>query len=108
MKRVWLFALLLVPMASRATEKKCPAPHWTVDLTAKYGFRPFGEVRHPRNQMPATWKTSQGVVFTAPDTLAVYQVRESEEVHPLQPRDESGGGGRYFLEIIFLDRADGK
>ena len=58
--------------------------------------------------MPPKWKIWQGVVFTAPDTVAVYQVKQTEEVHPFQPRDTSGGGGRYFLEIVFLDRKAGR
>jgi hypothetical protein len=100
--------LLLVPIAGSTTEKQCRAALWTLDLVAKYGFRPFGVVKHPRNQLPPSWKIWQGVAFTAPDTLAVYQVKEADEVQPFQRKDTSGGGGRYFLEIVFLNRKDGK
>jgi hypothetical protein len=102
------FLLLLGPIAGSNTEKQCRAPLWTLDLVAKYGFRPFGLVKHPRNQPPPPWKIWQGVAFTAPDTLAVYQVKEADEVQSFQRKDTSGGGGRYFLEVVFLDRKDGK
>jgi hypothetical protein len=103
-----LFLLLLASMAGSTTEKQGRAPLWTLDLVAKYGFRPFGLVKHPRNQPPPPWKVWQGVAFTAPDTLAVYQVKEADEIQPFQRKDTSGGGGRYFLEIVFPDRTDGK
>jgi hypothetical protein len=108
MRRVWWFALLLAPFAASAAEKPCRAPIWTVDIASTFSFRPYGLVKHPRNQPPLAWRTQQAVVFTAPDTLAIYQVKESEGGHPLEPQDASGGGGRYVLEIVFLDRAKGK
>jgi hypothetical protein len=107
MRLVWSFALLFVVIGAPATEKQCALPIWTLDLSAKYQFRPFGRVTHPRNQPPWPWKISQGVVFTSPAVLAIYQVLETDENTP-QPRDASGGGGKYVLHIVFLDAATGR
>jgi hypothetical protein len=107
MRLVWSFVLFFVVIGARATEKQCALPIWTSDISAKYQFRPFGRVSHPRNQPPWPWKISQGVVFTSPTALAVYQVLETDENNP-RPRDESGGGGKYVLQIVFLDTATGR
>jgi len=107
MRRVSWFALLLLTITASATEHPCRGPVWTVDIAVKYGFRPFGVLKHPRNSPPFQWRTAQGVVFTSPETLAIYQVLERDNLPPLEPRDMSGGGGRYTLRIVFLDRASG-
>lgn len=107
MTQLWWSALLLIPLSLGAAEKPCRGPLWAVDIATTYGFRPFGLVKHLRYQPPVAWKTHQGVVFTASDTLAIYQVKEAEESRPLEPRDASGGGGRYVLEIVFLNLAHG-
>jgi len=106
-KRLSIFAVLLLAVAANATEHRCGGPLWTLDLTAKYGLRPFEAAKHPRNAPPLTWRTAQGVVFTSPKTLAIYQVVERENLPSLEPRDASGGGGNFALRVIFLDRATG-
>lgn len=107
MRRVQPFALLLLTITASATEHPCRGPLWTVDIAARYGFRPFGLVKHPRTSPPLQWRTAQGVVFTSPETLAIYQVTELDNLALLKPRDVSGGGGKYALRIVFLDSTSG-
>jgi hypothetical protein len=107
MRLVASFALLFVVIGLPATEKQCALPIWTLDLSAKDQFRPFGTVTHPRNQPPWPWKISQGITFTSPTALAIYQVMETDKNTP-QPRDASGGGGKYALHIVFFDTATGR
>ncbi len=108
MKPAWLLLCLLIVIEAGAAEKPCASPAWTVDLAGTYHFRPFELVKHPRNEPPLYWKTQQGVAFIAPETLAVYQVQEVDSLPSIQPRDQSGGGGRFVLKIAFLEVATGK
>src|ERR1700722_4311117 len=108
MRRVCCFTLLFLAISvASAIEHPCRGPLWTVDMTAKYDFRPFGLVKHPRNLPPLQSRLAQGVVFTSLETLAIFQVSELENLTPLKPRDASGGGGKYVLRIVFLDRSSG-
>jgi hypothetical protein len=107
MRSAWFSVAFLMACGASAHQKPCSAPVWTVDLAAKYHLRFFGEVKHPRNAPPLPWMASQGVLFMAPDVLAIYQVLESNESSPPEPRDASGGGGRYVLQIVFLNSATG-
>ena len=52
-------------------------------------------------------RTRSGVLISS-SALAVYQVLERDDLPHLQPRDESGGGGRYLLQIVLFDTAQGK
>src|ERR1700738_2778980 len=101
MRSIRLLALAVAFASASAAEKPCGLPAWKVKLDARFGFRPFEIPKHPRNQPPASWKMQQGVVFTSADTLAIYQVKENDSLHPLTHKDSSGGSGRYSLEIIF-------
>lgn len=108
MCRTWFFLALVIVVEAGTRDKPCDSPIWTVDLSARYQFRPFGLVKHPRNQPPLLWRTQQGIVFISPQTLAIYQVRELEDLPPIQPRDESRGGGKFVLQIVFLDSSTGE
>ena len=107
MRRPLMFAVLALTITTSATAHHCRGPFWTVGVVAKYGFRPFGLVKHPRSEPPLTWRTSQGVVFTSPETLAIHQVLDRGDLLPVEPRNTSGAGGRYALRVVFLDRATG-
>lgn len=83
--------------------KPCAQPAWSVNLVAEYQFRPFGLARHARNQMPPSWTADQGALFLNPDILAVFQVLESHDLPALQPRDSSGGGGKFLFQAVIFD-----
>lgn len=77
---------------------------WQTDLAQHRGLRSFAKASHLKRP-PSKWEVQQGTVFLSPDLLAVYQV-ESRDV-PLAPRGESGGSGKFVLEVRFLRVKDG-
>ncbi len=77
-------------------------PRWTTNLTAAHGLQPFDR---PTQLL---WSKQQGIVFLAPDRLAVYQVNELRSLAPLAKRDSSGGAGNFVLNLKILDAHDGR
>jgi hypothetical protein len=80
----------------------CAGPCWSKNLKESDGFRNFDQ------QGDRPWQSQQGIRFIAADRLAVYQVEEQQQQGPLQPRDASGGAGRFHLRIAFLQASDGR
>jgi hypothetical protein len=107
-KPYWLGVLLIVTFGTGRAPQPCPRPLWTEDLVRGYQYRDFNLAKHSRNQSPPLWSREQGVVFISSSALAVYQVLERDDLPHLQPRDESGGGGRYLLQTVLFDAAQGK
>lgn len=108
MVRIRFLVTLVCVIGASVAEKPCSSPLWTLDLSEKYNFRPFELARHPTNGLPERWKTQQGTVFISSDVLAVYQVLENEQPTSAGSRTESGGAGRFTLQVEFLDTRQGK
>src|SRR5262249_44836002 len=53
------------------------------------------------------WTMHQDVVFLSPDKVLVYQVNRSRKPVALGPRDASGGGGNFILDMRILSTVDG-
>lgn len=103
--RSWRSVALLLAMAAvtaAARQPACTALLWTTDLRAQYKFPPFLLNKHN-----PPWKTQEGVTFTSPNTLVVYEVVENDVPH-LERRTASGGGGRFTLRAVFLDARNGR
>ena len=101
----WILTLGLLVAHSAHGHVPCQ-PLWKVELAKEHGFRAFGSAERAR-QPPEMWKFQEGVVFLSPELLAVYQVH-SESDNVLAPRDQSGGAGRFFLQVEILDTGHGK
>jgi hypothetical protein len=105
MKRlVELFVLGLILAATVAFaggHTNAAEPTWKINLRDKFAFEAFDR--------PITfrWTLHQDVVFLPPDKLLVYQVNRSRSLARLAPRDASGGGGNFVLEIRILSTRDG-
>ena len=98
----WLVLLALcVGAASGRDDHPLATPKWKVDIKEKFDLQPFDR--------PITfrWTLHQDVVFLPPDKLIVYQVNRSRGPVRLQPRDASGGGGNFVLDIKILSMLDG-
>ncbi|HLY92284.1 MAG TPA: hypothetical protein VKQ89_03415 [Candidatus Angelobacter sp.] len=98
----WLIAVLLCAGTFYGVDHRAPATRrWTIDLKNKFDFQPFDR--------PITfrWTLHQDVVFLPPDKLIVYQVNRAHGPVTLRPRDASGGGGNFVLDIRILSTADG-
>jgi hypothetical protein len=100
----WLPALLLAFLIGGhpGAPSNCDGPCWSKNLKESDGFRSFDQ------QGDRPWQSQQGICFIATDRLAVYQVEEQQQQGPLQPRDASGGAGRFHLRIAFLEASDGR
>jgi hypothetical protein len=77
------------------------APKWTIDLKQKFDFQAFDR------PISFRWTLHQDVVFLSPERLLVYQVNRSRTLAPLAPRDASGGGGNFILDMRILSARDG-
>jgi hypothetical protein len=75
---------------------------WTKSLKAEYGLRAFN-----RSDFKP-WTRQQGIRFITADLIAVYQVSRTERRPELQARDESGGGGSFRINIVFVNIRDGR
>jgi len=98
----WLVVVLLCVGTISAVDHRAPATRkWTIDLKNKFDFQPFDR--------PITfrWTLHQDVVFLPPDKIIVYQVNRARGPVTLRPRDASGGGGNFVLDIRILSTADG-
>jgi hypothetical protein len=107
MTRACFVLILAVSLGAGGGHRPCPQPLWAVDLTSKYQFRTFGLAKHPRNQLAPNWTNQQGIEFISPQVLVVYQVSEADNPPPMSRKDESGGSGRYLLQVSFLDVTQG-
>lgn len=109
MRRACLVLVLMFAVEATAAQKPCPQPVWTVDLAAKYGFRPFERFKGGWGHAgwPEGWKTQRGMAFISSEVLAVYQIVVSTELAPRGHRDESGGGGKYILQVVFFETKRG-
>jgi hypothetical protein len=99
----WLVVLFFCVGTISAVDHRAPAMRkWTIDLKDKFDFQPFDR--------PITfrWTLHQDVVFLPPDKLIVYQVNRARGPVTLRPRDISGGGGNFILDIRVLSIADGR
>ncbi len=76
-------------------------PKWTVNVQEKFEFQPFDR------EITFRWTLHQGVLFLSPESVLVYQVNRSHGPVTLSPRDASGGGGNFVLEIRVLSTKDG-
>ena len=76
-------------------------PRWRIDLKDKFEFQPFDR------PISFRWTLHQDVVFLSPEKLLVYQVNRSHTLARLGPRDPSGGGGNFVLEMRVLSTQDG-
>jgi hypothetical protein len=74
---------------------------WAVNLRDSHTFQSFDRGSH------LTWAKQQGVVFLAPNRIAVYQVNEKLLPAPLGKRDVNGGGGNFLMDLKVLDAQDG-
>jgi hypothetical protein len=98
----WLGLLVMsVGAMSGIDHRPAATAKWTIDLKDKFNFQPFDR--------PITfrWTLHQDVVFLPPDKLIVYQVNRAHGPVQLRPRDASGGGGNFVLDIRILSIADG-
>lgn len=77
-------------------------PKWRIDLKDKFEFQAFDR------PISFRWTLHQDVVFLPPDKLLVYQVNRSRKLARLGPRDASGGGGNFVLEMRILSTRDGR
>ena len=103
MKRACLALVLLLAVEAAAAQKPCPQPFWTVDLAAQYGIRPFITFWSGWGHIPIEVRLDEGASFISPRILAVYQVGISNRLLPRGQRDGSSGGGKYILQVVFLD-----
>ena len=103
MKRgVWLVLLALFGIAGFGRGNTNTAgPAWTVDLN-KFDFQAFDRTISFR------WTLHQDVVILSPDKVLVYQVNRKRGPSRLSPRDASGGGGNFLLDIRVLSTHDGR
>lgn len=76
-------------------------PSWRIDLKDKFDFESFDR------DISFRWTMHQDVVFLSPDKVLVYQVNRSQKPVALAPRDASGGGGNFILEMRILSTVDG-
>ncbi|HET9285535.1 MAG TPA: hypothetical protein VFR24_26590 [Candidatus Angelobacter sp.] len=76
-------------------------PAWRIDLKDKFDFESFDR------DISFRWTMHQDVVFLSPDKVLVYQVNRSHKPVALAPRDASGGGGNFILEMRILSTVDG-
>lgn len=98
---VWLVFLLSGVAAFSRGNPRPAAPKWTINLMEKFEFQAFDRtIKFP-------WSLQQDVLFLSPDKLLVYQVNRSRGALKLAPRDASGGGGNFLLEIRILSALDG-
>jgi hypothetical protein len=98
----WLAVLVLgMGVMSGVDHRPAATAKWTIDLKDKFNFQPFDR--------PITfrWTVHQDVVFLPPDKLIVYQVNRARGPVQLRPRDASGGGGNFVLDIRILSILDG-
>jgi hypothetical protein len=97
----WLVLLVLCAGAFGGGDHPAPAPKWKIDIQDKLDLQPFDR--------PITfrWTLHQDVVFLPPDKLLVYQVNRARGPVQLRPRDASGGGGNFVLDIKILSMLDG-
>jgi hypothetical protein len=103
--KVWA-KLLVLPMlcgviAFGRDRVKAAEPKWKIDLKEKYQFDPFDRA------VTFRWTLHQDVLFLSPDKVLVYQVSRSRAPAKLVPRDASGGGGNFVLDIKVLSTQDG-
>src|SRR5689334_22691072 len=90
----WLVILLAFAGTISAVDHRAPAMRkWSINLKDKFEFQPFDR--------PITfrWTLHQDVEFLPPDKIIVYQVNRARGPVTLRPRDASGGGGNFILEI---------
>jgi hypothetical protein len=78
-----------------------PEPKWKIDLKDRFNFQAFDR------PISFRWTLHQGVIFLSLDKLLVYQVNRSRAPVKLAPRDASGGGGNFTLDIRILSAQDG-
>ncbi len=100
----WLVLLVMVGLAGfgRGTPNpNIPEPSWKIDLKDKFDFQAFDRAISFR------WTLHQDVVFLSPDKVLVYQVNRSRAPVKLAPRDASGGGGNFILDMRVLSTQDG-
>jgi hypothetical protein len=107
MTRAGLLTILIVSLAVSGRQERCSQPVWQINLASTYQFRDFGLMKRPRNQLPPIWTYQQGIEFVSPDVLAVYQVSEVNSLEPPKEKEDSGGSGRYVLQVSFLDVTNG-
>lgn len=108
MRRACLVIALLLAVEAAAAQKPCPQPIWTVDLAAQYGIRPFITFWSGWGHVPIEVRLDEGASFISPRILAVYQVGMSDRLLPRGQRGGSSGGGKYVLQVVFLDTKQGK
>lgn len=101
----WLVIFAVLATQTPGNPAAC-RPLWETDLVRQYDFNNFGKSSHLK-RAPAVWETQEGTVFISPDLLAVYQA-SSEPDTPLRSRDQTGGAGRFALQLRFLRVRDGK
>jgi hypothetical protein len=99
----WLAWFILCGATALARDNpKSATPKWTINLLEKFEFQAFDRtISYP-------WSLHQDVVFLSPDKVLVYQVNRSHAPARLAPRDASGGGGNFVLNIKVLSTLDGR
>ena len=99
----WLVVMGLCGLAAFGRGNTSSAgPAWTVDLKDKFNFQAFDRAISFR------WTLHQDVVMLSPDKVLVYQVNRTSGRSRLGPRDASGGGGNFQLDIRVLSTHDGR
>jgi hypothetical protein len=98
----WLILLILTSLIAfgRGNPNRTE-PAWRIDLKDKFDFESFDR------DISFRWTMHQDVVFLSPDKVLVYQVNRSHKPVALAPRDASGGGGNFILEMRILSTVDG-
>ncbi len=93
----WLSLLLLVcaPLGVASGQAR-----WKINLEQSQGLQSFDR------EVDSLWMNQQGVLFLTPDQLVAYQVNRTRQAK-LAPRDQSGGGGNFVLNIKVLSVQDG-
>lgn len=106
--RAWTKSLVLLALAgftlsSRGTPhpNTNTEPSWKIDLKDKFDFQAFDR------SISFRWTLHQDVVFLSADKVLVYQVNRSRAPVRLAPRDASGGGGNFALDMRILSTQDG-
>lgn len=100
----WLVLLMLIGIAMPGGSMPTPnssSPSWRIDLKDKFDFEAFDRTISFR------WTLHQDVVFLSADKVLVYQVNRSQKLAALGPRDASGGGGNFILDMRILSTLDG-
>jgi hypothetical protein len=106
--RTWLILALVTLFHPPIGERECGPSLWKSDIVARYHFRTFNTAeKNSINRPRPFWRNQQGIAYISQTVIAVYQVQESKEIPHLESREESGGGGRYSLQIVFLNSTDG-